>query len=114
MSASRPLTPEQAVAAWQLNFRHTLDGHPDSEIAWEAQTWRALNIENLALIAETMLTERRANDVSIPGGADAADLDALLSRVDVHPVLRLVHDEAQCLLAALRLVYWSGLRDVPR
>lgn len=114
MNGRDTLTAEQIEAAWRRHFRCSLDEHPDGEIAWEARTWRALGADTAAVIAETILVERRANDFTMPGGADAADLDLLLSRVDLQPVLRLCRDEALCLLAALRLVYWSGLRRVER
>jgi hypothetical protein len=38
----------------------------------------------------------------------------LLASVNAHAVMRLVRDEGLCLLAALRLVYWAGLREVAR
>lgn len=114
MSHHDTLTPEQAEAAWKLNFRLSIDGNPDSEVAWEARTWRALGADLAAEVADEVLAERRAHGISIPGGADAADLDLLITRVELQPALRLCRDEAQSLIAAIRLVYWSGLRETPR
>jgi hypothetical protein len=51
---------------------------------------------------------------AIPGGADAADLDCLLARVEAGPILRLVRDEGLCLLDAMRLLFWAGLREIAR
>jgi hypothetical protein len=108
------LTPEQVEAAWCATYRLSLDDHPNGEIQWEAKTWRALGVDTVAAIADALLAERREAAFDLPGGADAADLDRLLSRVDLRAVLRLCRDEALCLLAAVRLVYWAGLREVER
>jgi hypothetical protein len=111
MNTHVPLTPEQVEAAWCVAYRLSLDDHPDSEIQWEAQTWRTLGVETVAAIAESLLAERRADDFVIPGGMDVPDLDRLLAHVNLPPVLRLCRDEALCLLAATRLVFWAGLRE---
>ena len=106
------LTPEQREAAWHLAFTDSLDEHPDAEIAWEARYWREQGVSSVATVCDELLAERRESRFAIPGGADAIDLDRLLARVGRGPVLRLVRDEGLCLVAAMRLVYWAGLRDV--
>lgn len=108
------LSPEQVEQAWRLNFRHSIDAHSDNEVAWEAKTWRVLGVDLAAAVADEVLAERREHGLSIPGGADASDLDLLITRVELQPALRLCRDEAQSLIAAIRLVYWSGLRETPR
>lgn len=114
MSSRETLTSEQVERAWRLAFTQSLDKHPDSEIAWEARYWRQQAVPSVAEVCDALLAERRTAEQAIPGGADAADLDRLLARVDMRPVLRLVRDEGLCLLAAVRLVFWAGLRQVER
>jgi hypothetical protein len=106
------LTPAEIERAWRLAFIQSLDEHPDAEIAWEARYWRQQGASGAAALCDELLAERREASFAIPGGADAADLDRLLTRVDLRPILRLVRDEGLCLLAAMRLVYWAGLREV--
>ena len=108
------LTPERREAAWRLAFTDSLDNHPDAEIAWEARYWRQQGARRIAAVCDELLAERRRDSFSLPGGADAADLHRLLSRVNFRAVIRLVEDEGLCLVAAMRLVYWSGLAEVPR
>jgi hypothetical protein len=108
------LSPADIEHAWRLAFTQSLDDHPDTEIAWEAAWWRQHGVPSVAKVCHDLLAERRAATFVIPGGADAADLDRLLARVDARPALRLVRDEALCLLAAMRLVYWAGLREAAR
>ena len=105
------LTPEQRETAWSAAYRHSLDGHPDREIAWEAKTWRDWGVDAVAAIGDSLLAERQAAAFRLPDGADAASLDRLIARTDQQSVLRLVRDEGLCLLAAMRLVYWAGLRE---
>ena len=107
-----PLTSEQLPHAWRLAYRCSLDDHPDQEIAWERHTWRELGTSTIGDVCDELLTKRLDAGFTIPGGANAAGLDRLLAHVDPQPVLRLVQDEGLCLLAAMRLVYWAGLRDV--
>jgi hypothetical protein len=97
--------------AWRLAFTQSLDEHPDTEIAWEARYWRQQGASRVAELCDALLAERRTAHHAIPGGADAADLDRLLARVAPGPVVRLVREEGLCLLAAVRLVYWAGLRE---
>ena len=84
------------------------------EIAWEAECWRQHGVPSIAEVCDTLLAERRTAEQVIPGGAEPVDLDRLLARVDARPMLRLVRDEGMCLLAAMRLAYWAGLREVVR
>ena len=114
MSSRDLLSPAEIERAWRLAFTHSLDEHADAEIAWEARWWRQQGAFGVAEVCDALLTERRAAAFALPGGADAADLDRLLARVDARPVLWLVREEGLCLLAAMRLVYWAGLREVPR
>ena len=65
-------------------------------------------------VCDALLAERRDCEFFISGGADAADLNRLLACVDVQPVLRLVRDEGLSLVAAIRLVFWTGLRKSAR
>jgi hypothetical protein len=113
---SHTLTPEQREAAWKMSFRFSLGELPDREMEWEARTWRELGVEVIADVCDEMLASRRYEPMpfSIPGGADAADLDRLLASVNARAVMRLVEDEALCLVAAIRLVYWAGLREATR
>ena len=110
------LTPEQREAAWKVSFRFSLDELPDGEMEWEARCWRELGVSLIADICDEMLASRRDDDLpfSNPGGADAADLDRLLASVNARAVMRLVEDEALCLVAAIRLVFWAGLSEVSR
>ena len=113
MNTRDTLTPEQATAAWTAAYRRSLDEHPDTEIQWEADMWRAWGVDTVATIADALLAHRRANEFEVLGCIDdTKSLDKLLAAVDLPPVLRLCRDEALSLLAALRLVYWSGLREV--
>jgi hypothetical protein len=109
-----PLTTEQREAAWELAFRTSLDELPDGEITWERETWRALDAHVVAAICDDLLDERRRDAFTLPGGADATGLDSLLSRVNARAVMRLVEDEGLCLVAAMRLAFWTGLAEVPR
>jgi hypothetical protein len=106
-----PLTPEQREAAWKLAFRTSIDELPDTEITWECETWRTLGAPVAAAITDELLSERARDAFTLPGGADATGLDRLwlLSRVHARAVMRLVEDEGLCLVAAMRLVFWSGL-----
>jgi hypothetical protein len=106
------LTADQVDAAWRAAYRTSLDDTPDVEVAWEARIWRAWGVESVAAIADAVLAERRESDLTIPGAAEPAGLDKLLASVELRPVLRLCRDEGLCLLAASRLVFWSGLREV--
>ena len=106
------LTREQLERAWKLGFRASLDDLPDGEIRWERDVWRDLGAPSIATICDELLAERRAADFAIPGGADPGDLDRLLARVNTRAVMRLVEDEAVCLIAATRLVFRAGLREV--
>jgi hypothetical protein len=114
MSGRDTLSPAEIERAWCLAYRTSLDELPDSEIAWEARFWRNQGVSSVAALCDELLAERRETTFALPGGADATDLDRLLACVDVRPVLRLVRDEGLCLVAAMRLVFWAGLRDVPR
>ncbi len=114
MSGRDTLSPADIERAWRLAFTESLEDHPDAEIAWEARCWRNQGAPSIAEICDALLTERRTAQQAIPGGADAADLDRLLARVDAGPVLRLVRDEGLCLLAAMRLIFWAGLRETGR
>jgi hypothetical protein len=62
----------------------------------------------IAELCEALLTERRADDFSIPAEVSRSDLDLLWARVPRAPVMSLVRAGAQCLVAALRLVFWLG------
>jgi hypothetical protein len=95
-----------------LAFTHSLDEHADAEIAWEARYWRQQGALSVTEVCDALLAERQEACFALPGAADAVDLDRLLACVDAGPVLRLVRDEGLCLLAAMRLVYWAGLREV--
>jgi hypothetical protein len=108
------LSGSQIERAWRLAFTQSLEDHPDAEIAWEARYWRDQGAPNIADVCDALLAERRTMNQVVAGGADAADLDRLLVRVDVAPVLRLVRDEGLCLLAAVRLAFWAGLRESAR
>jgi hypothetical protein len=108
------LSPADIERAWRLAFTQSLEDHPDGEIAWEARYWRQQGMVSVADVCNALLADRRTAAQAIPGGADAADLDRLLARVDVGPALRLVRDEGLCLLAAMRLVFWAGLRKTAR
>ena len=112
MSDRHVLTPEQLADAWTASYRIQLDALPDAEIRWEGDVWRTMGAESVAAIAYASLAERRAANFVLPGGADAADLDRLLRRIDIRPVLRLCRDEALPLVDAMRLVFWAGLREV--
>ena len=108
------LSPADVERAWRLAFTHSLDEHADAEITWEARYWRDQGAKSIAEVCDALLAERRMVQQAIPGGADATDLDRLLARVDMGPVLRLVSDEGLCLLAATRLAFWAGLRETVR
>jgi hypothetical protein len=112
MPAPDALTPLQIQAAWRTAYRVSLDEHPDQEIRWEVGLWRTLDVPAIAALADALLAERHRDDFVLPGGADAASLDRLLAHLDLQPVLRLCRDEGLCLLAAMRLVFWTGLREV--
>ena len=114
MSSRDLLSPAEIERAWRLTFTQSLDEHADAEITWEARYWRQQGASRIATVCDDLLAERRDAKFASPGGADAADLDRLLARVDMRPVLRLVRDEGLCLLAAMRLVYWAGLRETAR
>ncbi len=114
MSGRDTLSLADIERAWRLAYHSSLDELPDREIAWEARCWRDQGAPSIAEICDALLAERRTAQQAIPGGADAADLDRLLARVDMAPVLRLVRDEGLCLLAAVRLCFWAGLREVER
>src|SRR4051794_32028336 len=109
-----PLNPEHRKAAWRLAYRTSLDELPDSEIQWEADLWRANGAESIAAIGDDLLAERRGTDFAITGGAEADDLHRLLSRVNTRAAVRLVEEEGLCLVAAIRTVFWAGLREVRR
>ena len=102
------LTPEQHQRAWQSAFLHSLDLHPDEEIAWEADRWHELGAHGIAGLCESLLAERRADDFWIPAEVSRSDLDALWARVPRSPVMNFVKLGGQCLVAALRLTYWTG------
>jgi len=108
------LSPADIERAWRLAFTQSLEDHPDGEIAWEARYWRQQGMASVADVCDTLLAERRTAEQGVPGGADAADLTRLLACVDVQPVLRLVRDEGLSLVAAMRLVFWAGLREMAR
>jgi hypothetical protein len=114
MSGRDTLSPADIERAWHLAFTQSLDDHPDAEIAWEARWWRGQGAPSIAEVCDALLAERRMAQQAIPGGADAGDLDRLLARVNAGPVLRLVRDEGLCLLAAMRLACWAGLRETVR
>jgi len=102
------LTPEQRQRAWEAAYSYSLDLHPDAEIRWEADQWRALGAHGIAGLCEALLAERRADDFLIPAEVSRSDLDALWGRVPRSPVMNLVRAGGQCLVAALRLTYWMG------
>jgi hypothetical protein len=108
------LSPEEREDAWKLAYRTSLDELPDTEITWERETWRTLGAHEVAAIADELLGERRRDAFILPGGAEAAALDRLLSRVNARAVMRLVEDEGLSLAAAMRLAFWSGLAEVSR
>jgi hypothetical protein len=108
LTAGASLTPEQRQCAWQSAFLHSLDLHPDEEIAWEAERWRELGAHGITGLCEALLAERRADDFSIPADVWRSDLDALWRHVPRSPVMRLVRAGGQCLVAGLRLTYWMG------
>jgi len=108
------LTPEQVEAAWRTAYRIALDANPDREVRWEVAIWRAWGADSIATIGEELMAEREAAGLFLTSGNDAASLDKLLSRIDQRAALRLVRDEASCLLDAVRLVYWAGLREAGR
>lgn len=114
MNSHDILTPEQVEAAWKHVFWFSLDEHPDTEVAWEAQTWRAFGADAVAEIADAVLAERREADFFIPGGMEPEDLDRLFACVNQRAVLRLCRDEALSLIAATRLTFWAGLREAER
>lgn len=114
MSGRDTLTPEQLEAAWRLAYRTSLDELPDQEIACETDLWRANDAETIAAIGDALLAERREADLSIPGGAESAMLDLLMTRINWRAAWRLFEDEGLCLVSAARLVYWNGLTEVPR
>jgi hypothetical protein len=103
------LTPEQRQRAWRTAYLDSLDRHPDEEVAWEAEHWRELGALGIAALCNDLLHERRASDLFIPSETTACDLTALWQHVPQPKVLGLVRSGGQCLLAALRLVYWMGL-----
>ncbi len=104
-----PVTPEQRQLAWQTQYLFSLDQHPDEEIAWEADRWRELGAPGIAGLCEVLLKERRVDDFAIPSDTTATDLSALWQRVPQHDVFFWVRAGGQCLLAAMRMVYWLGL-----
>jgi hypothetical protein len=114
MSSRDTLSREDLDRAWRLAYRTSLDELPDQEIQWEADLWRANDAETIAAIGDELLAERREADFSIPGGAESAMLDLLLARINWRAAWRLFEDEGLCLVAAARLVFWAGLREVPR
>src|SRR5688572_8251540 len=104
-----PLTAEQRQRAWLAAYLFSLDAHPDVEIAWEAGRWRELNAHGIAGLCDTLLRERRTDDFSVPAEVTPDELTALWQRLTRGEVLGMVRSGGQCLLAALRLVYWLGL-----
>src|SRR5687768_11351565 len=103
MSSRELLSPAEIGRAWHLAFTHSLDDHPDGEIAWEAEWWRQQGVPSVADVCDALLAERRTGEFFIPGGAEANDLNRLLACVDLSPVLRLVRDDGLSLVAAMRL-----------
>jgi hypothetical protein len=102
------LTAEEREAAWLVAFHFSLDAHSDLEIEWESDRWKEFGAHGIAELCEALLTERRADDFSIPAEVSRSDLDLLWARVPRAPVMSLVRAGAQCLVAALRLVFWLG------
>ncbi len=103
------LTPAERQRARLKAIRYGLEQLPCAEIRWEADVWRRTGVDALAaLCGNEVLAERRAGDPEVPGGARGADLDALLARSDRERVARLVEDEAQPLVSALRIAYHAG------
>lgn len=98
--------------AWRLAYRSGLERLPDDELRWEFAAWQSAGAVGLAALVIREMEDRRSHDASIPGGADAAALSRLFSRVPREPVGRLVQDEALPLVEAMRLVYWAGLQEV--
>ena len=108
------ITPEQRKAAWRLAYRTSLDELPCQEVEWEVSLWRANGAEQIAAIGDALLAERRDTETSVPGGAESAMLDLLLTRITWRAAWRMFEDEGLCLVSAARLVYWSGLSEAPR
>jgi hypothetical protein len=55
---SATLTDEQRKHAWRLAFSQSLDDHPDTEIAWEAEWWRRQSVPSIAELCDALLAER--------------------------------------------------------
>ena len=108
------LSQEQVDAAWESIFQLSLDELPDNEISWERDLWRSSGADHVAALCEEILTERKETDFSIPGGAAPADLNRLIARVDRDAVMGLIRTEGLCVVNAVRLVYWAGLRTMPQ
>ena len=108
MTSGVNLTPEERQRAWQNAYLFSLDQHPDTEIAWEAERWRELNATGIADLCNEILTERRDHDFSIPAESDPDTLTMLWQRVPRGDVLDLARSGGLCLLAAIRMVYWLG------
>jgi hypothetical protein len=103
---SSTLTPEQRQRAWQAAYCFSLDQHPDTEIAWEAERWRELGAHGISDLCDSLLAERRSHDFSIPAETKPDALTMLWQRVPRADVLDWVRSGGLCLLAALRMVYW--------
>ncbi len=102
------LTHEERQRAWRLAYLDSLDRHPDLEIAWEADRWRELGASSVAQLCDDLLAERRAQDFDIPAEVSRDDLDVLWRRMPPDEAVALVRSGGQCLVAALRLIYWHG------
>jgi hypothetical protein len=102
------LTTEERQRAWQSAYLFCLDLHSDEEITWEADRWRDLGAPGIAGLCDALLAERRADDFSIPAEVSPSDLNLLWQRVPRSPVMRLVREGGQCLVAALHLAFWTG------
>lgn len=109
VQAGPPLTQDQRNRAWQSAFTYSLDLHPDQEIAWERDQWRELGASAIADLCDSLLSERRTDDFTIPGKVTPDDLTTLWRRVPRKDVLDLVRAGGQCLLAAVRLTFWLSL-----
>jgi hypothetical protein len=108
MTTSTMLTAEQRQRAWETAYRFSLDQHPDEEIGWEAERWRELGAHGIAVLCDSLLKERHADDFSIPAETNHDALTALWQRVPRGDVLGWVRAGGLCLLAALRMAYWWG------
>lgn len=102
------LTPDEWQRAWESAYLHSLDLHPDDEIAWERDRWRALKAPSIAGLCERLLQERRSDDFSIPAECSPADLDALWEAIPRDDVMWWVKSGGLCLVAAMRARFWLG------